>query len=342
MSILTSELIAFPAAHVSATDPTANGGRPADEPLPLNRKNNVFPDVNSAARAAGGTRRRKVFLANHNPDDLPGEAVMVIMDKITPYDDFGYFVPGDYDDFESDLTGDEPMHGAAVLQDPAEAGADLLTVALESGEQGRMFAEGGELLVSSRSAFDNVSGTAGVEELVTIGSRSFQGTGNTVCILRLNRPLENAFAAGSRVSTVYRPPDLAPTLTGWTETGSGTYDRAAHPVGLSNRGTIRQKWTITYTSATTFTAAGDDVGPLGTFQTSAECAPVNPANVANGAPYFRLAAAGHGDGHAAGDKIEFWTSPASCPIWLVNAIPPGLSAYGLSELPIGWQVESPE
>lgn len=341
MSILASDLTACLSVSVT-NDPATNGGRPADENMPLSAKNNAFPDLNSATRTSGGTRRRKVFLCNRNAQNLPGEAVMVVMDGATEYADWAYFVPADFDGHESDLTGNEPVYGVAVLKEDAAAGATSIWVTMESGTLGAMLAEGRELLISSRIAFENTVSTVGTEELHGIVGFGFNGATNEHASISLDSPLENAYAAGARVSVVYRPPDLAPALSGWTESGAGSYDAAGNPVALTNRGAVRQRWTIRYESATSFTISGDTLGLLGTFRTTADAAPVNPSAVAGGDPYFTLPAAGHGSGHAAGDVIEFWTSPAACPLWVVHVIPPGVDAYGLTEAPIAWQVESPE
>ena len=338
MSILASDLTACLSASVTG-DPATNGGRPAAENMSLNTKNNAFPDVNSAMRASGGTRRRKLFLCNRNTDNLSGEAVMVVMDAITEYGCYAWFTPADFDGFESDLTGGEPVYGVALLAEAAAAGATTISLALEDAALFAMLATGRELLISCRVAFENTVSTVGTEESHVIASAMLSGTTATVT---LTTPLENAYAAGSRASTVYRPPDLAPALSGWTETGSGTYDRAGSPIVLTNRGTIRQKWTVRYTSATEFTITGDALGLVGTFATSADASPTNPDTAAGGDPYFTLPAAGHGSGHAAGDTIEFWTSPAACPLWVISVIPAGTDAYGMTDAPIAWHVESPE
>ena len=332
MSIISNDMQAFLSAEVSDDDPTKNGGRPADAPMSLSAKNAAFPDVNSAQRTAGDRRWRKVFLANTNNQDLAGEAGLVIMDNPTAYGDYCWFTPGTFEDHESDLTGDEPIYGAAEFGADALTGATTITLALEDAALAPMLEAGRELLLSTRNAFENTASTVGVEELHTIANASVSGTSASVT---LAAPLEHDFTveAGARAGVIYRPPTQQATVADWS--GGG-----ASPVVLSNRGTIRQRWTISFTSATTYELAGDTVGGLGTFQVAAQASPVNPAAWASGGPYFVIPADSL-TGHSSGQTITFTTSPAMTPIWVNNVIPAGVGEYGLTDVGIGWQVESP-
>lgn len=329
MSILDSDLQAFLPASVS-NDPASNGGRMSNKSISLNAKNNVFPDVSRAQRTSGATRWRKLFLANRNVENLAVQSTFVVLDKPTVYGDFALFRPGTHEDFESAISG--ATYGCALLAQDAAAGATTLTLALEAASLSAMLAAGREILVTARADFKSSSGA---EEFAQIASVSTSGLQATVT---LSAALANAYtvAAGARVCTVYRPAQPAtPALTDWTESGSGSYDRANFPVVLTNVGTIRQAWTITYQSATSFTVSGDVLGVLGTFETSADAAPAP----AGGEPYFRLRSGGHGTGHANGDTITFTTSPAAVPIWVQSAIPTGLDEFGMSDIPISWSVE---
>ena len=328
MSIIANDMAAFLSAEVSDDDPAANGGRPADAPMSLSAKNNAYPDVNSAQRSAGDRRWRKIFLANLNGQNLAGEAGLVIMDNHTAYGDYCYFTPATMEDYESDLTGDEPMYGAALFAADAAAGATQISLALEDAALAPMLEVGREILLSTRNAFENTASTVGVEEMHSIAAVTVSGTTASVT---LAAPLEHDFAVenGARASVVYRPQDQEPRVTDWS--GGG-----ASPVVLSNRGTIRQRWTISFTSAATYELAGDTVGGLGTFQVAANAAPVNPAAWASGAPYLTIPA-----DSLIGHTITFYTSPAMTPIWVNNVIPAGTTEYGLTDVGIGWQVESP-
>ena len=145
MTLLSSDLQVFLSATVSA-DPATNGGRLGGSPIALSAKNNAFPDVNSALLASGGTRWRKVFLANLNAQNLAGQAVMVVMDRPTAYGDYALFRPGTQDDVESQIAGD--IHCCAVLAANAGAGAGTIAVLLEDAAQAAAFVAGREILIS--------------------------------------------------------------------------------------------------------------------------------------------------------------------------------------------------
>lgn len=332
MSVTTNDMQAFLSAEVSDDDPAANGGRPADGTMSLSVKNNAYPDVTSVQRSAGARRRRKIFLANLNAENLSADAPMVIVDRPTVYGDYAWFSPGDFDGRESDLTGAEPIYGAADFAADAASGATTISLALEHAELAAMLEVGREILLSNKADFENMTSSVGVEELRVIADVSVSGL---IATVTLSAPLEHDFTveAGARASVVYRPPAQQARVTDWS--GGG-----ASPVVLSNRGTIRQRWTISFTSATTYELAGDTVGGLGTFQVAAQAAPVNPAAWASGAPYLTIPADSL-TGHTSGDAVTFYTDPAMTPIWVSNVIPPNVGNYGLTEVGIGWQVESP-
>lgn len=331
MSITANDMQAFLSESVSDTDPAQNGGRPANAPMPLSSKNNAYPDVNSRQREQGARRWRKIFLANTNSANLIGEAVMVLMDAPTAYGDYAYFIPGDFEGYESDLTGNAPMYGAAKLLVDATTGSSSVRVVLEDAALAPMLEVGREIVISTRASFENVSSTMGVEEIHIIQAVTANGADVTITTAA---ELEHDFAVvdGARVSVVYRPPDQRALVSDWSASGDS-------PVEVGNRGTIRQQWTIRM-SAASFTLAGDTIGPLGSFDIADVCAPVNPAAWSAGAPYFRIPANAL-SGYASGLEITFSTTPAMTPIWINNVIPAGTREYGLTEVPIVWQLESP-
>lgn len=348
MSITANDMQAFLSAEVSDTDPAANGGPPADAPMPLASKNNAYPDVNSRQRERGVRRWRKIFLANLNSADLVGEAVMVLMDAPTAYGDYAYFLPAGFEDHESDITvtGYGAPYGTALLRIDADAGSNALQITLEHESLFDMLAAGREIVVSTRQSFENQSSTIGVEEIHTIQSAviTHQGVmGDAEATVTTSAPLEHDFkvADNARISTVYRPPDQRASVTEWTAGGDP-------PVSVGNRGTIFETWTLRFvgesasTPPTSFDLSGARLGSLGSFAVDAECAPVNPAAWAAGAPYFTIQANAFASlEYASGRAVSFVTTPAMTPIWVNNVIPAGTREYGLTEVPIMWQVESP-
>lgn len=342
MSILVTDLQAFLSRSVSSV-PAQNGGRMADTPISLTAKNNAFPDPSSHLREVGtevgGRRWRKIFLANRNQENLRGQYPMVLLDRPTQYGDFAYFIPADHDNVESDITNAEPMYGAALLAQNAHKDATTIQVTLEDAFLAAMLQDGREILLSTRANFENTTSTVGVEEKHTInGAPVLSGLTATIT---LGRALGADFhvSAGARISVVYRPAgDVAPALTDWAESGTGDFDETNHPIRLDNTGCIRQVWTLTYQGPDSFVLSGDTLGALGSFPTSADAAPLNSSN---GKPLLTIPKEGHGSGHVNGDVITFKTAPAAIPIFVNNVIPPHTSEYGLTDIAIGWSMESP-
>lgn len=105
----------------------------------------------------------------------------------------------------------------------------------------------------------------------------------------------------------------------------GTFDSAtAGHLIAHNRGAIEQDWTLTFTSATSFTASGPTAGTLSTSgSTTADYAPVNPAT---GTPYFTIRALAWGGTFAANQTIAFTTHPAAMPIRYRRQVPAGTAS----------------
>jgi len=59
---------------------------------------------------------------------------------------------------------------------------------------------------------------------------------------------------------------------------------------------------------------------IATGNTSADCAPNNPAT---GVPYFRLPALGWGNGWATGNVLRFNTIGSQFPVWVVRTVQQG-------------------
>ena len=69
-----------------------------------------------------------------------------------------------------------------------------------------------------------------------------------------------------------------------------------------------------------FEVIGENVGVIATGNTSADCAPNNPAT---GVPYFRLPALGWGNGWATGNVLRFNTIGSQFPVWVVRTVQQG-------------------
>jgi hypothetical protein len=93
----------------------SEGGAMSATPITSAVDNNVFPDVSSSSRIAGGTMIRKVFLANdHATDDYIAHAIWI---STAPSHSTGYIGLGfdDADDDETDAGALTTFSGAAKV-----------------------------------------------------------------------------------------------------------------------------------------------------------------------------------------------------------------------------------
>lgn len=216
MTILASDMQAYPSAVVSA-DPATNGGGPGANPLALNAKNAVFPDIGLDEKASGSRVWRKIFLANTSSDALTG-STYVLLDWPTLYAPYAYFVPGTRTDVEAHIPANPEIYGAAYLAAAAAVGDTSISVALAHADLSPMFAAGRRILVSNRATWVNTTGTVGTEETHGITAVSVSGLTAT---LTLDSPLAAAYPAaantddptlraGGRVCVLYQPGVITP------------------------------------------------------------------------------------------------------------------------------------
>ena len=90
-------------------------------------------------------------------------------------------------------------------------------------------------------------------------------------------------------------------------------------IGLASLA-LTERWIVRFTNNTSFEVIGENVGVIATGNTSADCAPNNPAT---GVPYFRLPALGWGNGWATGNVLRFNTIGAQFPVWVVRTVQQG-------------------
>lgn len=107
------------------------------------------------------------------------------------------------------------------------------------------------------------------------------------------------------------------TLIGSPPSGGGQYNDATFPLVLLNRDAITQRWRLTFTSSTAFNVIGEEIGSIGTGDTTSGAAPINPAT---GLPYFEIDGAGFGAGWSTGNTLRFNTFAAGGPLWVARTV----------------------
>lgn len=317
MSIVASELVWRKAAESS--DAGTNGGRMTPTVITSGVKNNLFPDVPQAERTAGSTKYRKAFIHVANDDDLTLIAGKVFVLQPTPGDDFVTIFPGTTTDTQSGIGTPAQLYGAGKLNADALAAATSVAVLVESWPLAPIFAAGMTIRISNKADVNDISGT---EEYATIAAAGVSAAGNVIT-LTLTAGLTYAYSGtNSYVSSVINTGDVTATATIPVVSGGGSYDSGTYPIDPDNIGSIAQNWTLTFSSASQFTATGDTLGSLGTFNVTSDAAPNNPAY---SKPYFTVNRLGWSSPQA-GTTMTFSTSPAAVPIWYKRVVPAGAAS----------------
>ena len=326
MAIISGELQLYYAAHRNQANPAANGGRPSNNAVRCGQSGNIWPVVTAAQRAAGQTLAEKLFWKNRNAAGDVGADPWVALLTTTGGDEYEWIIGADQDGMQSDLTGNERKYTAAKLAIDAPAGSTSISIIVPNTALNDAFAAGDMVLIH---AGGNTTETA------TVSAVSGSGTALT---LTLSAGTANAWqAASAYVCGLYRPgAALAPSVANITQSGAGSYDFTNNPLALDNRGTARQRWTLTYTGADALEVSGDEIGSLGSFPINADIAPLD----ASGRPYFTLAAGGHGTAHVSGDIITFDTYAAALGVWRFKTTPAGSASASTTSTALRIQVES--
>jgi hypothetical protein len=172
-----------------------------------------------------------------------------------------------------------------------------------------------------------------IEDLVLVSEADLSGT------LRFTRALTHDFPAlTSRVSGVLPLGDLfarafgffdQQTWTGeWADELIGAETTAQintvdHPVVVTNRGTVTERWAIIFTSSTAFRIVGERYGQIGTGSINTTTAPINPAT---SVPFWTINPQSWGGGWAAGNVLRFGTEACGAGLGVIRTILQGNDA----------------
>lgn len=115
----------------------------------------------------------------------------------------------------------------------------------------------------------------------------------------------------------------------WSATPVGgainaNYNWADHPLQVTDRGAVDEKWALVFTSTTTYNLLSQTRGLIGSGNLSTDLAPLNPNT---GTPYFVLEAAGLSSGWATGNVVRFDTKSALAPVWLLRCVSVGRATH---------------
>lgn len=319
MAYLDAEIVMYPAQV--ANDTASNGGRIDDTtPIPDAVRANVFPVRESAYLAAGGVRYRKIFFRAENDTEYPQE-IRIWLKAPTAGDDRLKLETATDTETEGDK-GVRDQYGACELNSAVLAGDTSLTVFQEAASD--ILYRNGDLIRiddGTASEFATITGTP-----VKAGS---------LTTITITAGLANGYASGTNVSSVIEIGDRAPgAQTPGVTSASGTFDETEVVVLPSNA--IPDTITLTFTSATAFTAAGIAAGDLGAGAIGSTFEPINPAT---GNPYFQIPAAAWGGTWLAGETVEFQLSVCVWAIWVALVTPTNTPAANPNVGLIGYYLE---
>lgn len=310
MPLQSSEILWKRSANMA--DGPTNGGRCASVEIPSGIKNGIFPDVRQAERLAGSDKRRKVFIHFAAADGAEVIDPQVFVESPTPGGDEIYIHAGTMTDTEADISGSVRQYGSGRLSAAAALGATTITAEFLQGSTHQVVRVGDTLRISAQTDIDDISHPV---ERVTVSAISYTGDTATITFAPA---LANAYPENAKVASVWSPGDIRASVSHLVATsaaGSIDPDKAtASPVG-----SIYQNVTLTFTSATGFSASSDVPGvslPAGTV--NAAYAPDN-----GGAPFFTLAAGFFGGTFAAGDTVTLRVNPQMLPVWYRRIVPAG-------------------
>lgn len=169
-----------------------------------------------------------------------------------------------------------------------------------------------------------------IDAMALCSDTSLDGT------LTLALPLEKDFPLGTVVSSAVTIGDLQarisrlfsqatdPGLFQDEPNGDPTNTRLndlEYPIEMDSRGTVKDRWKIKFTGATTYQLYSERRGSVAAGSTVEDLSPVNPSE---GVPYFTIRKEAFGvAGWQSGNTIRFDTEPAAHPLWQVRAIQPG-------------------
>lgn len=165
-----------------------------------------------------------------------------------------------------------------------------------------------------------------IEDMMLVSDAQINGQ------LTFTRPLTHNYPEGSYVSSALVAGDTRAYVSTlfdqatwsnvWQDSVSGspatgTYNDILHPIEVTNRGALTERWAIQFINSTSFNVIGEHVGVIATGNTSSDLAPLNPAT---GTPYFTVQSEGWGLGWATGNVLRFNTVGAFYPVWVARTI----------------------
>jgi hypothetical protein len=312
MAINLTDLALYQSA--SKSNVAANNGGRMSNSWVSGSLNEMFPAVPSGERVTGATHWRKMFFKVANDaDEAMSDGVVYLYNYTNSTGTRCALATGTQRGMQSTDITTPRLYGVGRVSGAVTGGVTTsLSVVCETGAGADLVFQNGDTIV--------IDDGTNRDKLTINGAVSWVGDTATITLLA---PPVSSYVDQSSVSAAITAATIVGSADNWVETsGAGTYDEATYPILVDSIGGVEQTWTLTFTSASNFTIAGDT---LGTVVSSNTFTNVSPTNTAFSKPYFTLYSAGWAGTWAAGNTIVFQTHPAALPFWMRRVVTAGAS-----------------
>jgi len=291
----------------------SNGGRMSYNQVTSNILNNLFPNVTESERTDGVTRYRKFFFRNKNASLETAANSRVWISQRSTGGDYFRIKAGTNSDVQTAAAGYTNWLGTGYLTSPLATDSTTITALFDTADG------------VYNSSLIRLTDNSGGEEFLTVkSSGGVSWISNTVTIVTTT-PARSTYPASQNclVSGVVDLSNLVASSDSWVETSvSGTYDETTYPLVVNNVGTVEDTWTLTFTSATTFSVTGTNIGSVGSGSKSSDFSPVN-TSVGTGDYYFTLRSSGWSGTWATSETITFSTHHSAASYWVKEIVGAG-------------------
>ncbi|EFL53113.1 conserved hypothetical protein [Solidesulfovibrio fructosivorans JJ]] len=315
--LVSSEIIIRKSAVV--TDTASNGGRMSKHAVTSGANRNFLRDWTLAEAQNGGTMYRKFFLHAANADGLTYSQAGLHLLAPSAADERVALFAGMATDTQADLSVSPTTYGAGTLQAAVAAGATTFAVALKDTDL-LYFHDGDTVcLYQAGAATDGSEDVYEYHDNITVS----HAAGVDTITLADGDMAANAYAAGDGCASVLQCGDIAPTvaMTAMTSAAGIVDVSGITPDAIAG---IDHTVTITFTSATAFSAVSDVLGALGAGTIGNAFAPTN-ADFTR--PYFTIAASVWSGTFAAGDIVTLGQTAAAAAFWMRSVLPAGAAPF---------------
>jgi len=303
------------------TDTEDNGGRENKASVIVSGvKFNLFPRVTSTERETGITRYRKAFISNMNTAAETAYGACVGLSNPGNGQDSFHIAAGTDTDTQTEAAA-YTWTGCGQLYADATAGDTTIQVYFKNTDY---VLPDGCLLVLR---------TGDVSNTVRAATSSFNGSTATIT---LQEQLADSYAAADTyIGVMLELGDLAPSYANLTVSSlAGSFD--ALSMVLYNAGTEQDTFSLTFTSAVSYSVTGVKAGTLASGTVSSSYSPINPKTAR---PYFTIPAECFSGTFEAGNTIAFGTLPASAAFWIKEYVPAGCAHEPDNKTSIDWLID---